>query len=74
MAFGGCDDATTGGQGSALGKANNAARVGGEQLRATFPRTWEEVVAEEQPGTCPEACWELGWEGWGWELGWKARW
>ena len=30
--------------------------LGGEQLRATFPRTWEEVVAEEQPGTCPEAC------------------
>ena len=59
---------------SRLAMVTTRPALGREQLRATSPRTWEEVVAEEQPGTCPEACWELGWEGWGWELGWKARW
>ena len=88
MAFGGTDDASSGGQGAALGNGDKAARSGGGQPRATFPRTWEEVVAEEQPGTCPEAClrqslqlaprpreagWEAGWAA-GWEAGWEVSW
>ena len=56
--------------------------LGGGPLRATFPRTLEEVVAEEQP---PEACLrqslqlaprprEAGWEDRNlvWEAGWAA--
>lgn len=61
--------------------------LGGEQLRATFPRTREEVGAEVQPGRSLQLAprpreagwddWNLGWKaGWkaGWDLGWKAGW
>ena len=62
--------------------------LGGQQLRATFRSTWEGVMAEEQPGNCPEACFQrslqlaprprvVGWKAtWAacWEPSWSAGW